>query len=546
MAASLRLSLCMIVRDSARTLPACLASISPWVDEIIVVDTGSMDDTRDIARQYGARVFDFAWCDDFSAARNESLRHATGEWLFWMDSDDTITAENGRKLRALADVEIAENPTAFVMQVHCPGPPGSTDCTVVDHVKMFRNDNRLRFEGRIHEQILPAIRRIGGIVDWTDIYVTHSGSEHSAEAKRRKQQRDLRLLDLELVDHPNHPFVLFNLGMTYADMEDADRAVEYLKRCLFASAPEESHVRKAYALLVGCLTQVNRHSEARQILERGRELYPDDAELQFRQGILEHRAGNHEQAIAAYCGALEDRGERCFSSRDYGITGHKARHNLAGIYREMGQLDMAERQWRLAIASAPAYLDGWRGLVDTLLKQKKIVALEIAIESAQVDGLLRLDEIICARARLMAAKGDADAAIQLLDDALSETNPSTEVLCCKCQLAFDHSTPNIAIAALEELCRHTPNDCAAWHNLGTAYHRAGYHAQAELSYQKSLVQRPNYRPTLNQLADVYRTLGRGDAARPVSGALDDVAPDNRSTLEPVAGIVSSNRQKCLT
>ena len=98
-----RVSLCMIVRDSAATLAACLKSIRPWVDEMIVVDTGSRDATPEIARSYGAEVCYFPWCDDFSAARNESLSHATGNWIFWMDSDDTIDAENGRKLRELVD-----------------------------------------------------------------------------------------------------------------------------------------------------------------------------------------------------------------------------------------------------------------------------------------------------------------------------------------------------------------------------------------------------------------------------------------------------------
>jgi GT2 family glycosyltransferase/2-polyprenyl-3-methyl-5-hydroxy-6-metoxy-1,4-benzoquinol methylase len=83
-----KVSLCMIVRDSAETLSACLESIRPWVDELIVVDTGSLDSTPDIAQQYGAKLFHFPWCDDFSAARNESLSHATGDWLFWMDSEE--------------------------------------------------------------------------------------------------------------------------------------------------------------------------------------------------------------------------------------------------------------------------------------------------------------------------------------------------------------------------------------------------------------------------------------------------------------------------
>lgn len=91
---TLRLSLCMIVRDNQGTLPACLEGIRPWVDEMVVVDTGSRDATPAIAQSFGAQLFQFPWCDDFAAARNESLRQARGEWLFWMDSDDTIDAEN--------------------------------------------------------------------------------------------------------------------------------------------------------------------------------------------------------------------------------------------------------------------------------------------------------------------------------------------------------------------------------------------------------------------------------------------------------------------
>ncbi len=214
---SLNLSLCMIVRDSKRTLCAALESVRPWVDEMVVVDTGSLDDTPQIAQELGARVFHFPWCDDFSAARNESLRHACGKWLFWMDSDDTIDEVNGRRLRAVADKPTPENVLGFVIQVHCPGIPTAEgeNVNVVDHVKMFRNRPDLRFEGRIHEQIMPAISRAKGETEWTDIIVVHSGADLSPAGRRRKQLRDLKLLELDLADRPEHPFVLFNLGMTW-------------------------------------------------------------------------------------------------------------------------------------------------------------------------------------------------------------------------------------------------------------------------------------------------------------------------------------------
>src|SRR5579884_2195452 len=89
-----RVSLCMIVRNEESNLPSCLELIREIVDEIIVVDTGSTDKTKEVAANLGAKVFDFPWKDSFASARNESLRHATGEWIFWMDADDRMDREN--------------------------------------------------------------------------------------------------------------------------------------------------------------------------------------------------------------------------------------------------------------------------------------------------------------------------------------------------------------------------------------------------------------------------------------------------------------------
>ena len=146
----IRLSLCMIARDSAATLRPCLASIRHWVDEIVVVDTGSKDDTPQIAQSFGGKLFHFPWCDDFSAAHNESLRHARGEWLFWMDSDDTIPPECGRRLRDWSTAN-APDILGFVMQVHCPG---GHDGTGADE----RRDT-CRPHQALQKPLRPAVRR---------------------------------------------------------------------------------------------------------------------------------------------------------------------------------------------------------------------------------------------------------------------------------------------------------------------------------------------------------------------------------------------------
>lgn len=366
----LRLSCCMIVRDNEGTIRPCLESIRPWVDEIVVVDTGSQDRTPEICAELGARMLHWKWRDDFAAARNVSFDHARGDWLFWMDSDDVISPDCGRRLRELADGEHAEDLLGYVMQVHCPGRDAH-DVTVVDHVKLVRNRPDLRFEFRIHEQILPAIRRAGGEVAFTDIFVVHSGADQSEAGRRRKRERDFRLLDRELRDRPDHPFVLFNLGMTHVDAGQHAAAVACLVRCTEVSRPGESHLRKAYALLIGALSQLDRHDEAEEWSRRGRRLFPDDKELLFREAILHQRAGRLVEAERSYLRLLQEQGSRCFASVDAGIAGYKARHNLAVVYEEQGRLAEAADQWRRIIAQHPAYRAARQGLTSNLLRQAK-------------------------------------------------------------------------------------------------------------------------------------------------------------------------------
>ncbi len=129
-----KVTLCMIVKNEEANLSACLEPVRDLVDEIIVVDTGSTDHTRDIAAGLGARVFDFPWVDSFAAARNACLEHATGAWIFWLDADDRLDATNRERLRTLFD-NLEDRNDAWVMKCHCLAGPEGGSGTVVDHVQ---------------------------------------------------------------------------------------------------------------------------------------------------------------------------------------------------------------------------------------------------------------------------------------------------------------------------------------------------------------------------------------------------------------------------
>ncbi len=486
-----RSSMCMIARDSSRTIRDALESIKPWVDEMVVVDTGSTDSTVQIAESCGARVHHAPWVDSFSAARNESLRFASGDWIFWMDSDDTVDEHNGRKIRALIETRHAPSTMAFVLQVQCPATASGAyaSSTVVDHVKVFRRIPAIAFSGRIHEQVLPSIRLLGGVVEWTSIYVTHSGSDQTAEGRARKQNRDLRLLELELADDPDGTFTLFNLGMTYLDMSRPTDALNVLCRSLQVAEAGDSHLRKVYSLLVQAYTELGRAQTAMKTCIKGLLVCPGDPELLFRAGVLYQTLGDLESSERAFKAVIERNDERHFSSVDIGILGIKAWHNLGVIYEQQERYELAIAAWRQTLEFDRTNRIAWRGLIDSLVAHGDIKTLE-HIGATESVAMVPSEVRLLVKARLLALGGRARDAVERLREALQQGS-SAELLDELCQLAFSHEVLDLAEWGLHEKTRISPDDASALQNLGMVYLRRHNYSKAAQYAKRSLQLRPN-------------------------------------------------------
>jgi glycosyltransferase involved in cell wall biosynthesis len=224
------LSACLIVKNESLLLSRCLESLRSFADEIIVVDTGSTDDTIEIAQRHGAQVKYFAWIDDFSAARNESLRHAGGDWILYIDADEVIDSVNAGKIRRI----IKQKDIMGVTVRQCIPQQAENIVTAfyIEYCRLFRRHPAIRFEGAIHEQILPSIERIGGKVLRTDIVIHHWAYAATEEKKRHRAERNLRYLLAEVKRVPDDSFVHFNLGMTYRELGQQDMAICSFHRAL--------------------------------------------------------------------------------------------------------------------------------------------------------------------------------------------------------------------------------------------------------------------------------------------------------------------------
>jgi len=348
-----KISLTMIVRDEEKNLSNCLESVAGLFDEIVVVDTGSTDRTVEIARSFGARVFDFVWVDDFGAARNAALARATGDYAFWLDADDVVDPPEREKLRALLDGLGAGDEACCVVHCKCdPSPDGSGGETVVDHIRLFPLRQDVRWTYRVHEQILPALRRAGVPVRWTGITVRHTGYVDKA-LRARKLDRDTRILREDLEDRPDDPFNLFNLGSIAVERQHWHEALEFLKQSLAGSAPTDSITRKLFALIAQVHQMQGDSQAALRTCAEGLALDPDDAELWFREAVVHRHRGESGEAERCWRRILTLSPPERFSSVDQGIYGHLTRRNLAALAAERGNHAEAKKLWTEVLAECP-------------------------------------------------------------------------------------------------------------------------------------------------------------------------------------------------
>lgn len=335
---SKKLSVCMIVKNEAKNIARCLESVSDIADEIVVVDTGSEDDTKAIAASHGAMVYDFQWVDDFSKARNYSIDRATGDWILILDGDDEFEKKDSEKLMEIINSEAAADIYIFNTVCYIGNKPGS-DRIMNVNLRLFRNLPEFRYQGRIHESV--AARSQNAKMKACDITIYHYGYLNSIVNEQNKRERNMRILEQQLKESPENPYFLFCMGNEYFAIANYDKALEYFLSSYERCNVQDIYVPKLILRIVMTYEAKGSFVEALEYIEKALSFYPQYTDAEFLRGGIYHKTGNVIKAVSSFEKCLQMGEPPSMLNFIMGVGSYRACQALGSIYHQVGDLHQA-------------------------------------------------------------------------------------------------------------------------------------------------------------------------------------------------------------
>ena len=316
----------MIVKNEEENIREILEKMDGIFDEVVILDTGSEDSSKNVAEQLGAKVFSRKWKDDFSLHRNQAIEKSSGKWIFWLDSDDRISPEDAEKIKKIALK--SENYDAFIFPVTTIFKNKKIE--TVDMIRLFRNKTEYRFEGTVNEQIGPSIVKASGkIKRISDLTIIHNRFSIDPEFIIERNKRNLKLLKKQEEKTPRDPYFLTQLAWSAYNSNNLLLAKKTASNVL-----EIKDVPKIFKfrckLLNGKLALDAKDTEsAGKFFKSALSIYPKNKELLFLKGQLNRELGDNFKAIEFFEKALQNKQNIFSYPPDIPISNNDILYNIA-------------------------------------------------------------------------------------------------------------------------------------------------------------------------------------------------------------------------
>lgn len=289
------ISLCMIVKNEEKVISRCLSSVEKLVDEIIIVDTGSTDRTKEIAAAYTTHIYDFEWVDDFSAARNYAASKASGEWILVLDADEYVDESNFNNFITKLKEDNGRFDAYAAKIINFSGVLGES-LVQNYHDRIYKNNGKIYYYRRIHEQFKNKDNSPLDIQN-SNLVIFHSGYLNQTVREKDKSSRNKELLDKEMNTGEKNAFDYFNFGNEYFSNGDNSKALNaYLKAYKLKKDFQLSWVPITVMQIIICLINLKKYNEALSVLSDAGNIYAATPEFQYLKGEIFFLRGQFEDA----------------------------------------------------------------------------------------------------------------------------------------------------------------------------------------------------------------------------------------------------------
>ncbi|TAE61392.1 MAG: tetratricopeptide repeat protein [Nostocales cyanobacterium] len=412
----------MIVKNEEVALPKCLESVKNVVDEIVVLDTGSTDNTPQIAQDFGAKVHYFPWCNNFSTARNESLKYVTGDWVLVLDADETLAPGIGKQIREVIEIE------DYLLINLVRQEVGATQSPYSLVSRLFRNHPDIRFDRPYHALVDDSVQEILNKENYwqvgylPSVAILHAGYQKAIINQQNKYIKAAASMEEFYAAHPDDAYVCSKLGALYVEMGKINEGINLLEHGLNLLVGSSKNSEKSPALWLQDAKKIKIQKTLSD--DRAEENYDILYELNYHLGIAYTHLKNFPLAISHYQAAVKlpiypllklggynnlgnllkatgdlpgakNAYETALKIDDSFVTGY---YNLGMVCKAMGLYLEAIDAYNAAIFLNPDYAEAYQNLGVVLLKvgdvENSMVAFEFAINLHEKDNPLEAKRLL--------------------------------------------------------------------------------------------------------------------------------------------------------
>lgn len=365
------MTLCMIVKNEEKVLERCLNSVKDVIEEIIIVDTGSTDKTKEIALKFTDIVYDFEWTESFADARNFAQSKAKGEWIFVMDADEFVETDNLQSfIDELKDIN-KSNIDAYAVKIY--NFSGNRGESIVQHnsIRVYRNESSISYYRKIHEQLEKKDGEL--IVDSSILVLYHSGYLKSVIKEKNKNKRNTELIEKELKISGETGFDYFNLGNEYLSQGMTEKALDsYI--VAYQKKPDIRYSWVSYCLIqiVNCLYELNRYQDALKVISDAELIYQESPDFRCIRAMIYLKQKRLDDAALVLEELVNNKQsyQRFITSIDF--LEYRPHQMLGSIYKDIKEYEKSTYHFSKALSANKFCTISLVGLMENLSSENNV------------------------------------------------------------------------------------------------------------------------------------------------------------------------------